>query len=312
MDLNRNFPILLAEDHVVTRKLLEKKLVQAGHEVTSVENGREALRLFENRFFPIILTDWIMPEMDGLELCRAIRKMHSKGYVYIVLLTAKDGKDDIILGLESGADDYLTKPIDHLELIARLNTAKRILSLEKSLKDANEENILLSVTDSLTGCYNRGYLNETLPNEIERARRYDHDLSIVFCDIDHFKKVNDTHGHQVGDLVLKEFVQRIRELVRDKVDWIARYGGEEFMVVLPETDVTGACSMAKRLRSSLADRKILVHDKILSVTSSFGVTGINLDTSVSMKKFDTIIGQVDKFLYQAKEKGRDCIVSGVL
>jgi len=146
--MNHLFPILLAEDNPVSRKLLEKTLVKAGHEVTSVENGRKALELFNEEFFPIVLTDWMMPEMDGLQLCRAIRKNASPGYVFIILLTAKDSKDDIISGLEAGADDYLTKPFNHAELIARLQTGKRILELERSLKRANEEIRILSITRS--------------------------------------------------------------------------------------------------------------------------------------------------------------------
>ena len=205
--MKHQFPILIAEDNPVSRKLLEKTLVKAGYETVSMENGRKALEIFNKRFFPIVLTDWMMPEMDGLELCRAIRENDSasSGYVFIILLTAKDHKEDIVKGLEGGADDYLTKPFDHAELIARLNTARRILELEKSLRDANEEIRILSITDPLTKTYNRGYLNDRLPNEIKKARRYGHPLSLILCDIDHFKRVNDTYGHQVGDEVLREF-----------------------------------------------------------------------------------------------------------
>jgi PleD family two-component response regulator len=161
--MNQLFPILLAEDHPTTRKVLEKTLIKAGHKVSSVENGRQALELFKQKFFPIVLSDWMMPEMTGLELCRAIRKNASDGYVFIVLLTSKDSKDDIVLGLEAGADDYLTKPTHPAELLARIKTGMRILELERSLKKANKEIRALSITDPLTGAYNRNYLNERLP-----------------------------------------------------------------------------------------------------------------------------------------------------
>lgn len=134
--MSNKFPILLTEDDLVSRKMLEEGLLSAGYEVTSVENGRKALGLFKERFFPIVITDWIMPEMDGLELCRAIRKETSKSYVFIIIVTVKDSKDDIVEGLEVGADDYLTKPINHAELLARIRTGIRILELEKSLWEA--------------------------------------------------------------------------------------------------------------------------------------------------------------------------------
>lgn len=203
--LKQHFPILIAEDDPVSRKVLEKTLTKAGYEVVSVENGKKALEILNKRFFPIILTDWMMPEMDGLQLCRLTRQNRWPGYVFIILLTAKDSKDDIITGLEAGADDYLTKPFNHAELIARLKTGKRILELERSLTNANEEIRILSITDPLTGCYNRGYLTRRLPQEIKRARRYNRPLSVVLSDLDHFKSVNDTYGHQAGDLVLKKF-----------------------------------------------------------------------------------------------------------
>ena len=178
--MKASYPVLLAEDNPISRKMLEKILVKEGFEVTSVENGKEALALFREQFFPIVLTDWLMPEMEGPELCKAIRYEKSKGYVYIVLLTAKDSKDDIISGLESGADDYLTKPAHRAELVARLKNGIRILDLEKSLKKANEEIRILSITDPLTGIYNRGYLNERLPQEIKRSIRYKRSLSLIF------------------------------------------------------------------------------------------------------------------------------------
>lgn len=307
-EIKHNFPILIAEDNPVARKLLEKTLVKAGHEVVSVENGRKALELFNKRFFPIILTDWMMPEMDGLELCRAIRESTSEGYVFIVLLTAKDSKDDIISGLEAGADDYLTKPINHAELIARLNTGRRILELERSLKDAYEEIRLLSITDPLTGCYNRGYMTNKLPQEITRARRYNHSLSLIFSDIDHFKKTNDTYGHQVGDLVLKEFVQAIQGSIRMEIDWLTRYGGEEFLVVLPETDIEGACSAAERLRSVISQRGIKAMEQVLHITASFGVTGFDPGTPDDRISLDNMISMADRCLYQAKQEGRNRVI----
>jgi len=307
-----NFPILIAEDDPVSRRLLEKVLIKAGNTVVSVDNGQKALALLNEKFFPIILTDWMMPEMDGLELCRAIRKNTYPGYVFIILLTAKDSKDDMIKGLGAGADDYLTKPFSHAELVARLNTGKRVLELEKSLKDANEEIRILSITDPLTGTYNRGYLTERLPQEIKRAKRYSRALSIIICDIDHFKKVNDTYGHLFGDEVLKDFARCIRHSIRHDVDWMARYGGEEFLIVLPETEVNGATAMAERLRGELSRRVTEAQDKQISITASFGVAGFSPNTPDEMISPEALIRKADKYLYQAKRYGRNRAMGGSL
>lgn len=303
--MDQSFPILIAEDNPVSLKLLEKTLTNAGYRVASMENGVKALELFKKKFFPIILSDWMMPEMDGVELCRAVRKTTSPGYVYIILLTAKDSKDDIITGLKAGADDYLTKPFNQAELIARLDTAKRILELEKSLKEANEEIRILSITDPLTGSYNRGYLTERLPQEIQRARRYGHSLSLVLGDIDHFKKVNDLYGHRAGDLVLKEFVQCIKNSIREGSDWMVRYGGEEFLVVVPETPYGGVCVMAERLRKVVAKKVIKIDGEKISITASFGVTGFDPASSDKKVSPEALIEHADKSLYQAKQEGRN-------
>ncbi len=307
-----NFPILIAEDDAVTRMLLEKTLIKAGHEVVSVANGQKAFDLLKESFFPIVLTDWMMPEMDGLELCRAIRQKKNPGYVFIVLLTAKDSQDDLISGLEAGANEYLTKPFNRAELIARLNTGKRFLEQERALRQANKEIRILSITDPLTGCSNRGCLNTRLPQEIKRAGRYNRPLSIVMCDIDHFKKVNDTYCHQAGDLVLIEFSKRINDSIRDKVDMLARYGGEEFLVTLPETDLDGALHLAERLLRVISEKKFDIGTKKIKITASFGVAGFDSDNAGGEISFDTLINRADEYLYQAKNEGRNRVAGGRL
>ncbi len=315
MEKNENkskFPILIVEDHPVSRKLLEKSLLKRGYQVTSVENGIQALEQLNAHFFPIVLSDWMMPEMDGPQLCRAIRKGAFPGYVFIILLTAKDSKEDIITGLRAGADDYLTKPINNAELIARLNTGFRILELEQSLKSANEEIRILSITDSLTGCYNRAYLNEKLLQEINRTKRYRHSLSIIMCDIDHFKKINDTHGHLAGDQILERFAMGLIKSVRQDLDWVARYGGEEFIMILPETDCQSALQVAERVRITIEQTRMDLSGKEVHITVSFGVTGFDVDTPEERLSYQKIIEQADIYLYQAKEKGRNQVVGGPL
>lgn len=269
--LKSAFPILIAEDNEIARKYLKKILIEAGYEVVSADNGRKALELFNERFFPIVLTDWMMPEMTGLELCKAIREQKNKGYVFIVLLTAREKKTDIITGLEAGADDYLTKPVNHAELVAHLNSGIRILELERNLRDANEKIKVLTITDPLTGCFNRGYMEKKLVQEVKRARRYKHPLSVIFCDIDHFKQVNDTYGHQPGDMVLREFSKCILRKIRVDVDWLTRYGGEEFLVVLPETTLEGASRLSERIRHMVSQCEMKWQGEVIRLTSSFGV-----------------------------------------
>jgi two-component system, cell cycle response regulator len=310
--LKNDFPILIAEDNAVSRKLMEMTLRQAGYEVVSAANGREAFKVFKERFFPIILTDWGMPEMDGLELCRAIRENPTDGYVFIFLITGRDSKKDIIVGLEAGADDYLTKPFDRSELIARLKTALRILELEKSLKDAYEKIRILSITDKLTDCYNRTYMDEYLSKEIIRTTRYRRPISLVMTDIDHFKRINDSYGHQAGDLILKNFVTWIKESIRKDVDWIARYGGEEFLIVMPETDFESAMSSAERLRKSVSESITSYEEKDIRITASFGVAGFKPSAENNTFPYESIIDKADKSLYQAKNEGRNRVRGQIL
>ena len=304
--MNSDFPILVVDDDAVSRTLIKKHLNKAGFGVAVAANGSEALELFDNHFYPIVLTDWMMPEIDGPHLCRLIREKKTDGYVFIILVTARDSKTDIVSGLESGADDYLTKPIHPDELVARINTGIRILKLEQSLKNANEEIRQLSISDPLTGCYNRSYLNERFSQELRRAKRYSHPLSVVLADIDHFKHVNDTFGHQAGDEVLTVFAARINRQIRKKVDWVVRYGGEEFLIVLPETGCEGAHSMAERLRSAISSKSIQLNGTQINITASFGGASAKLSQkSTQDVDMDKLIYKADEQLYRSKGEGRN-------
>ncbi len=307
------YSILVVDDEPVSRTLLERILRKKGFNVITAENGEEALNLFKNQYIPIILTDWMMPKMNGLELCRAIRQIESPGYVFIIIITAKDSRDDIVKGLEAGADDYVNKPFYPPELLARIKTGIRILELEKSLREANEEIKRLSITDPLTGCYNRGYLMKHLSKEVKRAVRYSHPLSIAMTDIDHFKNVNDTYGHQAGDIVLKRFVELIRSSIRDGIDWVARYGGEEFVIVIPETGLEDAKKVIERLRKRIEATEIDIgNDKKIKITASFGVVCFDPRIKKEMVDIDSIIKEADKLLYEAKNKGRNMVKAGLL
>ncbi|HWX28880.1 MAG TPA: diguanylate cyclase [Steroidobacteraceae bacterium] len=297
--------ILLAEDDPVTRMLMTRFLKKAGYEVDAVANGSEALDKMTKRYYPMLVTDWEMPEMDGVALCKAVRNMQLDGYVYALLLTARDSKEHIIAGLEAGADDYLIKPVHEPELIARLNTGRRILNLEHSLRAANQRNRILSITDALTGSYNRRYLMEQLPRELERCRRYAYPLSVLMCDIDHFKKINDVRGHAAGDDVLQQFAARAQRSIRTNSDWVARYGGEEFLIVLPETTHEGAVVVAEKIRTLISATPFATRTGDTAVTASFGVAATGPSGPDISLRVDALIRCADECLYQSKQGGRD-------
>lgn len=294
--------ILVIEDDLLSQAILKDALEQDGYSVELAGNGREALGLCQQEHFPIIITDWEMPEMDGLEFCRAMRAMPSEHYSFILLLTSHDKKDELIAGLEAGADEYLVKPVHVIELAARLKVARRILDLETKLKQ-------LALFDQLTGAYNRGYLDRQLTKEIQRSGRYGHPLSVVMCDIDHFKVVNDRYGHQAGDLVLKEFVTLVNRTIRFENDWVARYGGEEFVIVLPETAPAGCLIVAERIRKIIADSPVMIPGGSITVTVSFGAITVENTSRIEEMSMDAILGKADECMYRAKQTGRNRVVA---
>jgi len=297
--------ILLAEDDPVTRMLITRFLKKAGYDVDAVANGSEALDRMTKRYYPMLVTDWEMPEMDGVSLCKAVRNLQLDGYVYALLLTARDSKEHIIAGLEAGADDYLVKPVHEAELVARLNAGRRILNLEHSLRVANQRNRILSITDALTGAHNRRYLMEQLPRELERCRRYAYPLSVLMCDIDHFKQINDVSGHAAGDDVLQQFAARAQKSIRTNSDWISRYGGEEFLIVLPETAYEGAMFVAEKIRALIAATPFATRSGDTRVTASFGVASTGTNGPDIALKVDALIRTADECLYTSKQGGRN-------
>ncbi|MDD2321911.1 MAG: diguanylate cyclase [Geobacteraceae bacterium] len=310
---SKTYSVLVVEDNLLMRTILEGHLRDLGHPVVAVENGRQALETLQSNHFPIVITDLVMPEMGGLELCSAIRERRSEGYTYVVMLTAQDSKDEMVRGLAAGADEYLVKPVHPAELAMRLKTADRILSLESSLKKSYEEIKALSVKDHLTKVYNRGYLDERLVHEVKRTFRFERPLSLIMFDLDHFKIINDTFGHAAGDQVLMESAWLMGISIRQEIDWIARYGGEEFVVVLPETILPGALVAAERLRARLAGHVVVVNDVEIRVTASFGVASFTPSSQKEdMTMAATLVEKADRCLYLAKKEGRNRVVSAQL
>jgi two-component system cell cycle response regulator len=299
--------ILVVEDEPTSRMLLCDLLARAGYQPTAVASGAEALKAFGDTFFPLVITDWMMPGISGPELCTQLRTRNLPGYVYVILLTARSSTDDIIRGLEAGADDYLTKPFNKTELLARLKTGQRILKLEHKLRLANEEIVAMANLDALTGAFNRGYLNRQGPLEFARTQRYQRPISLIMADIDHFKECNDRWGHLMGDRILVEFASRLQKTLRQGMDWLARYGGEEFVIVLPETDATGALVIAERVRAAVNDTPFEVLGERIPLSASYGVCDIGSIPGGIPDSFNSLLNVADEMLYTSKNAGRDCI-----
>lgn len=299
--------LLLVEDEPTQQMLMERLLSRVGYAVDVASNGEDALQMIKTGKYQLVLTDWEMPGMDGVTLCRLVREANLPS-VYILLLTSHGAVTDAVAGLRAGANDFIRKPADETELVARLEAGRRVVLLEQSLRDANTQIERLSVTDPLLGIFNRRHLHERLPLEAARARRYGQSLSVVMLDLDHFKKINDTYGHQTGDAVLQHAVALTRRALRQS-DWVARYGGEEFVIVLPDTQLLGAYAVAERMRRLCADTAVQLADTQLVVTASFGVATID-GVAPSNEDGEAMLRQADEALYESKRAGRNRVTCG--
>jgi two-component system, cell cycle response regulator len=296
--------ILVADDDVLSRRLLEKTLERAGYEVIAVENGRLAAENLCRQDGPrLALLDWVMPELDGPAVCREVRQKREQPYVHMVLLTSKESKRDIVEGLESGADDYLIKPFDAAELTARLRTGLRILQLEDKLVEAREEMRFKATYDPLTGLLNRGVILDLLSRELCRTRRDAGCTTVLIGDVDHFKSINDTRGHLVGDEVLREIAHRMLASVRS-YDFVGRYGGEEFLVVLNNCDASQSLLRAEEIRRAIASVPVQTIQGPIPVTMSLGVLS---SKDWGLRPVEELLREVDAALYKAKVAGRNCV-----
>lgn len=294
--------ILVADDDAITRRLLQAHLTKWGHEVMMCSDGSEAWKALNTEDAPrLVILDWMMPGMDGVGICRQIRKVATQPYVYIILLTARTRKEDVVEGLEAGADDYIIKPFDSHELRVRVRAGSRIISLQEDLMRAVTESHYQATHDALTGIWNRKAILERLAEELARASRENSHVGVVIADLDHFKNINDTHGHLAGDAVLREVVRRLAPSMRP-YDVFGRYGGEEFLIVLPDPNVGGAEEVAARLRNLLNEKPLMTPEGEFPVTMSFGVAVVGGGDCLDA---DTVIKRADDALYQAKKRGRN-------
>ncbi len=294
--------ILIAEDDPVSRRMLQTFLTKWGYEVVAVTDGIEALRILEKEDAPpLAVLDWMMPGLEGPQVCQRVRKNPDRPYVYILLLTARSQKGDLLYGLESGADDYLTKPFDAQELRARLYVGQRILNLQDSLIAAREELRFQATHDALTGVANRGIILDTVNRERARHVREGGSFGIILIDLDRFKNVNDTYGHLCGDSVLREAAHRMVSSVRP-YDTVGRYGGEEFLIVVPSSDATGSLKLAERIRDAFQSVPFATDAGPLRVTISCGVAASGGRTPPESQ---ALLQLADEALYRAKERGRN-------
>jgi len=297
--------ILVAEDDPGSRRLVTVRLSTAGHEVVEAKDGQSAWELFQHEHFQMVITDWMMPRLDGPGLIQKIRSSGHQNYTYIIMLTAIDDKPKVVMGLESGADEYLTKPFDNKELLARVASGERILKLEEQLIEARHQMEALAMQDVLTGMLNRRAIEEHARTELDLAKRKERPLSIILLDIDHFKAINDQYGHSVGDQTLRHMSEILTKNLR-QYDRIGRWGGEEFIVILPDTEISEAITVAERMRIATAETKLsLEQGGDYTVQISLGVAC----ASGSYPTLVKLVDAADQALYKAKQTGRNRVCS---
>ncbi len=299
--------ILVAEDDPVSRRVIDHCVRAWGYPVVLAQDGTNAWDLLQAPDAPnLLILDWMMPGLDGPELCRRIRRQAHTRYRYVLLLTAKDEKDDVVAGLEAGADDYLTKPFHVSELGARLRTGMRILHLEDRLMRVQEELNYRATHDSLTGLLNRPAILQFLTRELERSRRRRSQVGVLMLDLDRFKQINDLHGHQAGDAVLKEVGQRLRASLRP-YDGAGRYGGEEFLIVVPDLAGDYVAAHGERLRQRIASEPVVFGSQRRSVSASVGAV---VSSPAVWLSSEALLSAADTALYRAKSAGRNRVELG--
>jgi diguanylate cyclase (GGDEF)-like protein len=297
--------ILIVDDDPVARQILRSSLVRCGYQVIEKADGQAAWEYLQTEPVRFMITDWVMPCMEGLELIRKVRAANFSKYIYMIILTGKGDKGDMVDGLSAGADDYLVKPFDLNELRARVMIGKRILDLEDRLHSARDQMEIVAMHDSTTDLLNRRAIYNHAEAELNRAQRDHQPCCLAMIDIDHFKNVNDHYGHLTGDRALRHVADCIVHSVRS-YDWVGRWGGDEFLVVFPNTDPATAAHIAERIRATILDDPLsLANHQFLPLQVSMGITIAQPGPTLSL---DTLIQQTDESLYQAKESGRNRFV----
>jgi two-component system cell cycle response regulator len=300
--------ILIADDSIVSRHLLDATLRKWGYEVVIASDGLEAWTALKEEDPPrIAILDWVMPGLTGPEVCKRVRERtrgSDSAYIYMLLLSSKSLREDLIEGLESGADDYLTKPFDQHELKVRLRAGTRIIDLQRELLEAREELREQATKDFLTRLWNRSSILDILTRELARSEREKKPVGVVLADLDRFKSVNDSFGHFAGDAVLREFSRRMLASMRP-YDAIGRYGGEEFLTILPGCDEACGYNQGERMRLALATEPMLIGEERYVVTGSFGATSWRPGMPTNA---EDLIRTADNALYMAKNQGRNRVV----
>jgi diguanylate cyclase (GGDEF)-like protein len=296
---------LVAEDNPVFQTVLSTMLCRWGYDVVVAQDGLLAWQILEARDGPrLAILDWMMPGLDGVQICRRVRAASREPYVYIILLTARNDSQDLVEGMDAGADDYLTKPFQAHELRVRLRAGRRILDLQEQLVGARDALRVQATHDGLTGLFNRAAISEILQSEVARAARLRQPLSLLMVDLDRFKQINDTHGHQAGDAVLHEAAIRMKGAVR-AYDSVGRYGGEEFLIVLPGCDLESACARAESVRRAVGSDGFDIGGATVRVTCSIGVSCAE-DLAGDAR---WLAREADRALYRAKDGGRNRVES---
>jgi two-component system cell cycle response regulator len=296
--------VLVADDSAVYRKLVEQAFADANYLLLVARSGQEAIDLISEHFPAIVITDWVMPDLSGIELCQRIRAGSQHPYTYVIILTSVSEKENVVRGLAAGADDYLTKPFHPEELLARVEVGRRLVELHRQVAAKNRLLEELALTDSLTCLPNRRAIDEWASRQLSGAARHGFPFWVVMADLDNFKSVNDSSGHDAGDKVLKRFAEILKTNSR-RSNICGRIGGEEFLFILTHADKENVASVVERVRRQFEEQDFFFGNRVVKVTASFGISGFQGEQGLLPPDFSSLLSQADLALYTAKHRGRN-------